>query len=54
MMESADEGGAGLSPTEMAQAGKPDVGGHRASEIWRSVGGDESFAKKIETTFESS
>jgi hypothetical protein len=52
MAEAADQGGAGLSPEERRQASEADVGGHRPSEIWRSIGGDESFAEWMKRTFE--
>jgi hypothetical protein len=48
MAESSDQGGANLSAEEKEQAGKPDVGGHTPSNIWRSVGGAEEFAKWME------
>jgi ankyrin repeat protein len=48
MAESSDLGGANLSTEEKQQAGMPDVGGHTPSEIWRSVGGEESFAQMME------
>jgi ankyrin repeat protein len=53
MAQSADEGGAGLSSKERHQASRPDLGGHRPSEIWRSVGGDACFANQIKAKFES-
>jgi hypothetical protein len=48
MAESSDQGGANLSAEEKVQAGKPDMGGHTPSDIWRSVGGGEEFAKWME------
>jgi hypothetical protein len=48
MAESSDQGGANLSTEEKKQAGRPDVGGHTPSEIWRSVGGGDEFAKWME------
>jgi hypothetical protein len=52
MAEAADQGGAGLSPLERRQASEADFGGHRPSEIWRSLGGDESFAEWMKRNFE--
>jgi hypothetical protein len=37
-----------LSAEEKKQAGKPDMGGHTPSDIWRSVGGGKEFAKWME------
>jgi ankyrin repeat protein len=48
MAESSDQGGANLSAEEKEQAGRPDMGGHTPSEIWRSVGGGKEFAKWME------
>lgn len=44
MARSAKEGGAALTEQERIEAGQCDQGGHRPSDIWRSVGGSESFA----------
>lgn len=41
-------GGAGLSDQEKMQAGQPDKGGHRPSDIWRNTGGDPVFAEWME------
>jgi ankyrin repeat protein len=48
MAESSDQGGANLSAEERKQAGRPDMGGHTPSDIWRSVGGGNEFAKWME------
>lgn len=47
MAQSSLDGGAGLTADQRIQVGLPDHGGHTASEIWRSVGGDEEFAKRM-------
>jgi hypothetical protein len=52
MAETADQGGAGVLPLEQRQASEADVGGHRPSKIWCSLGGDESFVEWMKTTFE--
>ena len=44
MSQGTDEGGAGLSAEDRKKAGLPDKGGHKPSDIWKSVGGEESFA----------
>ena len=44
LAEPAEVGGAGLSDKDKVMAGSPDAGGHRPSEIWTSVGGDETTA----------
>ena len=44
LAQTKEEGGAGLSEEEKRKAGQPDEGGHTPSQIWRSVGGDETFA----------
>jgi ankyrin repeat protein len=36
-----------MTAAERIQAGLPDEGGHSASEIWLSVGGDKDFAKRM-------
>ena len=43
------EGGAGLSSCQLDQAGRPDIGGHKPSEIWQSAGGDDAFASWMQT-----
>lgn len=48
MAESSDKGGANLSVEDKEQAGRPDMGGHTPSDIWRSVGGGKEFAKWME------
>ena len=53
LADDSSKGGAGMSTEEWNEASRPDDGGHRPSEIWRSVGGDESFAEWIESKFES-
>jgi Ankyrin repeats (3 copies) len=45
--QSSDEGGAGLTAEQRIQVGRPDQGGHTASEIWMSAGGEEDFAKRM-------
>eukprot|EP00521_Asterionellopsis_glacialis_P006902 CAMPEP_0195283668 /NCGR_PEP_ID=MMETSP0707-20130614/2139_1 /TAXON_ID=33640 /ORGANISM="Asterionellopsis glacialis, Strain CCMP134" /LENGTH=523 /DNA_ID=CAMNT_0040342875 /DNA_START=41 /DNA_END=1615 /DNA_ORIENTATION=+ len=45
MSQRKDEGGAGLSEEDQKKAGLPDKGGHKPSDIWKSVGGQDSFAK---------
>mmetsp|Transcript_89 Transcript_89/g.124 ORF Transcript_89/g.124 Transcript_89/m.124 type:complete len:454 (+) Transcript_89:107-1468(+) len=52
MSKSCINGGPGLCETEKEQCSKPDEGGHRPSDIWRSFGGDENFAVWIEREFE--
>jgi hypothetical protein len=52
MMEHTDRGGAGLDTEQRKDAATPDLGGHRPSEIWCSVGGDEAFAEIIKREFE--
>ena len=52
MMEHTDRGGAGLDTEQRKDAATPDLGGHRPSEIWCSVGGDEAFAERIKREFE--
>lgn len=41
--------GAALSDSEHKLVGQADDGGHKPSEIWRSAGGDESFAQFMVT-----
>jgi Ankyrin repeats (3 copies) len=41
------EGGAGLSDEQKRLAGLPDQGGHTASEIWVSMGGDDKFGQRM-------
>lgn len=45
--QSSEDGGAGLTAGEMVSVGLPDHGGHTASEIWRSVGGEGGFANRM-------
>jgi ankyrin repeat protein len=52
LSKSKNHGGPGLLPSERQFASRPDNGGHRPSEIWLSVGGDETFAHWIKDTFE--
>lgn len=48
MAQSSGDGGAGLTTDQKIQVGLPDQGGHTASDIWRSVGGEEHFAKRMQ------
>ncbi|GAX16523.1 hypothetical protein FisN_7Lh246 [Fistulifera solaris] len=48
MLQSIEEGGAGLSESELRLASQPDHGGHSPWDIWRSVGGDEDFGLFME------
>jgi ankyrin repeat protein len=50
MADPISKGGAGLSPSEIEQAGTPDQGGHRPSEIWKIMGGDDDFSAWMKTT----
>jgi ankyrin repeat protein len=50
LADDVESGGAGLSDEEKKQAGKPDDGGHRPSDIWKAMGGDSSFASWMEST----
>ena len=50
MSRTKEQGGAGFSRELLQKVGQPDNGGHKPSEIWRSVGGDDEFAKWMETT----
>lgn len=52
LADADNEVGAGLSPEERKRAGEADFGGHRPSEIWLSLGGEESFAAWMKHTFE--
>jgi Ankyrin repeats (3 copies) len=47
MALSVAEGGAGLSDEQKRLAGLPDQGGHTASEIWLSMGGDDRFGQRM-------
>jgi hypothetical protein len=49
LLQSIEEGGAGLSTSELRSASQPDNGGHSPWDIWRSVGGDDEFGLFIET-----
>lgn len=51
MSGTKEQGGAGFSRELLQKVGQPDNGGHKPSEIWRSVGGDDDFAKWMETTY---
>ncbi|MGK3762310.1 MAG: hypothetical protein ACI8RD_014628, partial [Bacillariaceae sp.] len=31
------------------RAGKPDIGGHKPSDIWMHMGGDNAFAEWMKT-----
>eukprot|EP00546_Thalassionema_frauenfeldii_P005588 CAMPEP_0178925664 /NCGR_PEP_ID=MMETSP0786-20121207/18049_1 /TAXON_ID=186022 /ORGANISM="Thalassionema frauenfeldii, Strain CCMP 1798" /LENGTH=414 /DNA_ID=CAMNT_0020600593 /DNA_START=98 /DNA_END=1339 /DNA_ORIENTATION=+ len=42
--KSVENNGPGLCEIEKKLCSKPDEGGHRPSDIWRSFGGDENFA----------
>eukprot|EP00535_Pseudo-nitzschia_heimii_P000563 CAMPEP_0197176210 /NCGR_PEP_ID=MMETSP1423-20130617/2213_1 /TAXON_ID=476441 /ORGANISM="Pseudo-nitzschia heimii, Strain UNC1101" /LENGTH=498 /DNA_ID=CAMNT_0042625549 /DNA_START=144 /DNA_END=1636 /DNA_ORIENTATION=- len=44
MADSKADGGAGLEPGVIEKAGAPDQGGHKPSDIWRTMGGDVTFA----------
>lgn len=46
-----NEGGAGLTDDERRAAGGPDDGGNLPSEIWKSAGGEESFASWMRDEF---
>jgi Ankyrin repeats (3 copies) len=50
MAEAKVDGGAGLSDLPKLQAGAPDQGGHKASDIWKSLGYDDEFGKWMKTT----
>jgi hypothetical protein len=45
MADSKMNGGAGLEKTDKEKAGAPDLGGHKPSDIWRNMGGDDAFAE---------
>lgn len=45
--QSSKDGGPGLTLEQKRQAGLPDQGGHVASEIWLSLGGDDAFGKNM-------
>jgi Ankyrin repeats (3 copies) len=47
MALSVAEGGAGLTDEQKRLAGLPDQGGHIASEIWLSMGGDDKFGQRM-------
>lgn len=44
------DGGAGLTEEEKIQAGAPDLGGHKPSDIWTSMGYDEMFGTWMRST----
>lgn len=45
----SEKDGAGLSKEEFDLIGAPDLGGHKASQIWRKFGGDEKVADWMES-----
>lgn len=45
-------GGAGLSSMEKEQAGAPDNGGHRPSDVWTHMGGVVDFANWMKNTMQ--
>jgi hypothetical protein len=49
MADSKECGGAGLTPSQKQLAGAPDLGGHKPSDIWRGMIGDDDFAMWMET-----
>lgn len=53
MMQSTEDGGAGLTPEELTKASRNDEGGHSPIDIWRGAGGDESFARFMKETIEN-
>ncbi|KAG7366058.1 ankyrin repeat domain protein [Nitzschia inconspicua] len=50
MADKKEDGGAGLSGEDKLQAGAPDLGGHKPSDIWRSMGHDDEFGTWIKST----
>ena len=48
MLQPEEDGGAGLSKSELRSASQADMGGHLPSDIWHSVGGDEDFGVFLE------
>ena len=48
MLQPSRDGGAGLTAAELREASQPDNGGHTPADIWRSVGGDEAWAKRLD------
>jgi hypothetical protein len=44
-----NEGGAVLSESDKKKVGQPDLGGHKPSAIWRSVGGKSEFGDWMES-----
>ena len=50
MVGSTSNGGAGLDSTAKEQAGAPDRGGHKPSDIWRRMGGDVAFAEWMKSS----
>ena len=49
LADPSERGGAGLSEEQFEQIGVPDLGGHKASEMWRNFGGDASFEDWMKT-----
>jgi hypothetical protein len=49
MAETKDKGGAGLTASQKDLAGVPDLGGHKPSDIWQSIFGDDDFALWMKT-----
>ncbi|MGK3745739.1 MAG: hypothetical protein ACI90V_012600 [Bacillariaceae sp.] len=49
MADSKSSGGAGLQQEDKQRAGKPDIGGHKPSDIWMHMGGDNAFAEWMKT-----
>lgn len=48
LMWLAEESKQNWSDTQRCQAGGHDLGGHKPSEIWKKMGGDETFADWLE------
>ena len=49
MADSKSSGGAGLHQEDKQKAGKPDLGGHKPSDIWMHMGGDNAFSEWMKT-----
>lgn len=49
LSQTKELGGAGLSEQDKVLAGTPDLGGHRPSDIWQNVGGEESTTSWLRT-----
>ncbi|OEU16838.1 ankyrin [Fragilariopsis cylindrus CCMP1102] len=49
MADSKSSGGAGLHQEDKRKAGKPDLGGHKPSDIWMHMGGDNEFSEWMKT-----